>query len=58
MSAGERWMDYSESMLRAKIREIPDGSYEAPIGYLDDDGKNRDEPLKVAVRVQVEGRTS
>lgn len=55
MSAGERWMDYSESMLRRKIREIPDGSYTAPVGYLDDDGKNRDEPLKVAVRVQVEG---
>ncbi|WP_040795171.1 hydantoinase B/oxoprolinase family protein [Nocardia higoensis] len=55
MSAAERWMDYSENMLRSRIREIPDGSYEAPIGYLDDDGKNRGVPLKVAVRVQVEG---
>jgi N-methylhydantoinase B len=55
MSAAERWMDYSEEMLRRRIREIPDGSYEAPIGYLDDDGKNRGVPLKVAVRVQVDG---
>jgi N-methylhydantoinase B/oxoprolinase/acetone carboxylase alpha subunit len=55
MSAAERWMDYSENMLRRRIREIPDGSYEAPIGYLDDDGKNRGVPLKVAVRVQVDG---
>jgi N-methylhydantoinase B/oxoprolinase/acetone carboxylase alpha subunit len=55
MSAAERWMDYSEDMLRRRIREIPDGSYEAPIGYLDDDGKNRGIPLKVAVRVQVDG---
>lgn len=55
MSASERWMDYSEQMLRARIREIPDGSYEAPIGYLDDDGKNRGVPLKVAVRVEVSG---
>jgi N-methylhydantoinase B/oxoprolinase/acetone carboxylase alpha subunit len=55
MSAAERWMDYSEEMLRQRIRDIPDGSYEAPIGYLDDDGKNRGVPLKVAVRVQVDG---
>ncbi|MGY1683623.1 hydantoinase B/oxoprolinase family protein [Geodermatophilus sp. SYSU D01176] len=55
MSAAERWMDYSEDMLRRRIREIPDGSYEAPVGYLDDDGKNRGVPLKVAVRVQVDG---
>ncbi|WP_084480817.1 hydantoinase B/oxoprolinase family protein [Nocardia grenadensis] len=55
MSAAERWMDYSEEMLRSRIREIPDGSYEAPIGYLDDDGKNRDTPLEVRVRVQVDG---
>ena len=55
MSASERWMDYSEQMLRSRILEIPDGSYEAPVGYLDDDGKNRDEPVKVAVRVEVSG---
>lgn len=55
MSAAERWMDYSEQMLRRRIRQIPDGSYEAPVGYLDDDGKNRGVPLKVAVRVQVDG---
>jgi N-methylhydantoinase B/oxoprolinase/acetone carboxylase alpha subunit len=55
MSAAERWMDYSENMLRRRIRDIPDGSYEAPIGYLDDDGKNRGVPLAVAVRVQVDG---
>ena len=55
MSSADRWMDYSEEMLRSRIRAIPDGSYEAPVGYLDDDGKNRGVPLKVAVRVQVEG---
>lgn len=55
MSASERWMDYSETMLRTRIKALPDGSYEAPLGYLDDDGKNRGVPLKVAVRVEVEG---
>jgi N-methylhydantoinase B len=53
MSAADLWMDYSEDMLRRKIREIPDGEYEAPVSFLDDDGKNRDIPVKVAVKVKV-----
>ncbi|SFB49602.1 5-oxoprolinase (ATP-hydrolysing)/N-methylhydantoinase B [Amycolatopsis marina] len=53
LSAADRWMDYSEDMLRRKIREIPEGEYEAPVSYLDDDGKNRGVPLKVAVKVKV-----
>ncbi|TCP53085.1 N-methylhydantoinase B [Tamaricihabitans halophyticus] len=53
LSAADKWMDYSEEMLRRRIREIPDGSYEAPVSFLDDDGKNRDVPLKVAVTVKV-----
>jgi N-methylhydantoinase B len=53
MSAADRWMDYSEDMLRRRIRQIPDGEYEAPLTYLDDDGKNRGVPLKVAVKVKV-----
>lgn len=55
MSASEKWMDYSEEMLRRRVREIPDGEYEAPASFLDDDGKNRDVPLKVAVKVKVTG---
>jgi N-methylhydantoinase B/oxoprolinase/acetone carboxylase alpha subunit len=41
MSAGYEWMDYSERMLRAEIAKIPDGVYEAPTGWLDDDARNR-----------------
>jgi len=46
-------MDYTESMMRSRIREIPDGEYFAE-GFLDDDGRNRDVrlPIKVCVRVQ------
>ncbi|GAA1101369.1 hydantoinase B/oxoprolinase family protein [Pseudonocardia alni] len=55
MSAADRWMDYSEEMLRRRIRQVPDGEYAAPVSYLDDDGKNRDVPLAVAVTVRVEG---
>jgi N-methylhydantoinase B/oxoprolinase/acetone carboxylase alpha subunit len=55
MSAVETWMDYSEKMLRREIEKIPDGVYEAPVGWLDDDGKNYGVPLKVALSVRVEG---
>lgn len=53
MSAADRWMDYSEDMLRRRIRQIPEGEYSAPLSYLDDDGKNRDIPVAVAVKVKV-----
>ena len=54
-AAVEDWMDYSEELLRGEIEKLPDGEYEAPIGWLDDDGKNRGVPLKVCVRVVVRG---
>ncbi len=44
--------DQSEGMMRAKIREIPDGSYSASI-MMDHDGVRLDQPYKVAVTVHV-----
>jgi N-methylhydantoinase B/oxoprolinase/acetone carboxylase alpha subunit len=55
MSAAYEWMDYSERMLREQIRKLPDGVYTAPTGWLDDDAKNRDVPLRVETKVIVEG---
>jgi N-methylhydantoinase B/oxoprolinase/acetone carboxylase alpha subunit len=55
LSSVERWMDYAESKLRKQIEAIPDGVYKAPDGYLDDDGKNRGVPIKVALTVVVDG---
>ena len=55
MSAAYEWMDYSERMLRAEIEKIPDGEYVAPTGWLDDDARNRDVPLRVETKVIVEG---
>ena len=55
MSAAYEWMDYSERMLRAEIAKIPDGEYKAPTGWLDDDARNRDVPLRVETKVIVEG---
>ena len=55
MSAAYEWMDYSERMLRAQIEKIPDGTYTAPTGWLDDDAQNRDVRLRVETAVHVKG---
>ena len=55
MSAAYDWMDYSERMLREQIAKLPDGEYTAPTGWLDDDARNRDTPLRVETKVIVEG---
>ena len=53
--AANQLMDYSERLMRQRIAEIPDGDYVAE-GWLDDDGRNRDQRLKVKVTVRVRGR--
>ncbi len=50
-----QWMDYSETRLRAQIDALPDGTYRAPSGFLDDDGKNFGEPLPIELAVTIEG---
>jgi N-methylhydantoinase B/oxoprolinase/acetone carboxylase alpha subunit len=54
LGAAHYWMDYSERRLRAEIEKIPDGDYYAE-SWLDNDGRNWDTPLKVAVTVRVRG---
>ena len=54
MGTAYYWMDYSEWMLRQEIEKIPDGDYHSE-GWLDDDGKNRDQHLKVNVTVRIRG---
>ncbi len=46
-------LNYSEAMMRAVIRGLPDGTYRAE-DYLDDDGI-RDEPLRIAAKIRVRG---
>ncbi|MFN8164428.1 MAG: hydantoinase B/oxoprolinase family protein, partial [Solirubrobacterales bacterium] len=53
--AAEDLMDYSEYLLRSEIATVPDGVYEAPVGWLDDDGRNFGEPLKVCLKAIVRG---
>ncbi|MDH2312398.1 hydantoinase B/oxoprolinase family protein [Methylobacterium brachiatum] len=53
-SAANQLMDYSERLMRQELAGIPDGDYTAE-GWLDDDGRNRGERLKVKVTVRVQG---
>ncbi len=55
LSSARSWVDYSERMLRQEIAKIPDGEYETPVGWLDDDGRNRGVKLPVKVKVVVHG---
>lgn len=55
MSTAYETMDYSERMLRQEIEKLPDGEYVAPTGWLDDDARNRDVPLRVETKIIVDG---
>lgn len=50
---GRHLLDYSARMMRAALREIPDGVYRGE-DYLDDDGVN-DKPLRIAVTIRKRG---
>jgi N-methylhydantoinase B len=54
--AANQLMAYTETMMRARIAEIPDGDYRAE-GFLDDDGLNRDKRLPIKVCVKVRGNS-
>ena len=45
--------DYSERMMRAAIRKLPDGVFRFA-DYLDNDGVTR-EPVRIAVAISIRG---
>jgi N-methylhydantoinase B len=47
-------MDQSEAIARARVREIPDGVYEAE-SFMDDDGVSLGKRIPIRVRVEVSG---
>jgi N-methylhydantoinase B/oxoprolinase/acetone carboxylase alpha subunit len=49
----KRLQDYSERMMRAAIRDIPDGRYSFE-DWLDDDGVSG-RPVRIAVEIRIEG---
>src|SRR6516225_6810582 len=50
----EAIMDHSEAVARARVREIPDGVYEAE-SFMDDDGVKLGERVPIRVRVEIAG---
>ena len=50
----EAIMDQSEAVTRARVREIPDGIYEAE-SFMDDDGVNVGQRVPIRVRVEIKG---
>jgi N-methylhydantoinase B len=50
----EAIMDHSEAATRARLREIPDGVYEAE-SFMDDDGVKVGEQVPIRVRVEIAG---
>ncbi len=57
LETADAWLAYSELMLRREIARIPDGRYEAPVGWIDDDGKNYGVRLPVKIAVEIDGDT-
>ncbi|HKE81933.1 MAG TPA: hydantoinase B/oxoprolinase family protein [Solirubrobacteraceae bacterium] len=55
MAAAHAWMDHCEQLLRREIEKVPDGDYEAPVQWMDDDARNRDHPLNINVKVVKRG---
>jgi N-methylhydantoinase B len=47
-------IEYSARMMRATVRAIPDGVYEAE-SFMDDDGVSLGKPIPIKVRVEVRG---
>ena len=49
-------INYTAEMMRRRLRELPDGVYEAE-DFLDDDGYS-DEPVRIKVRVTIKGESA
>ncbi len=47
-------LDYSEQLMRAEIEGMPDGVYTFA-DYLDNDGIDKDRPVKIQVKVTITG---
>lgn len=50
--AWSRQMDHSETRIRSELARLPQGDYHIE-GYLDSDGLDLDQPLKIAITVKL-----
>ncbi|MFQ5426319.1 MAG: hydantoinase B/oxoprolinase family protein, partial [Gaiellales bacterium] len=55
LGSASEWLAYSERMLRQEIAQVPDGEYDVPVGWMDDDGRNYGTRLPVKIKVIVDG---
>lgn len=53
-AAVEELMSRAEQRTRARLEEIPDGTYSF-VDFVDDDGVNDHEPIRIEVTVEVDG---
>src|SRR5688572_5278575 len=56
MAVFEELLDRSETMTRAALRQIPEGTYRY-VDHLDNDGIDLERPVRIAVAVTVRGGT-
>jgi len=54
LDAVDRIIDHAETLTRSKLAEIPDGAYSFH-DYIDDDGVNVHEPIRIEATVTVDG---
>lgn len=53
-SSWSAMMDFSERKIRAEIEQFPDGDYPI-VGFLDDDGIEHDQPVRLEVTIRIRG---
>lgn len=54
LSAMEQLLDHAEALVRGELEKIPDGSYSF-VDYMDNDGIDLDQRIKIQVRVTIKG---
>lgn len=55
LACWDRWMDICETELRREIAKLPPGMYGPETDYLDDDGIDREKPLRISCAAEVKG---
>jgi len=55
LACWSQWMDICEAELRKEIAKLPPGKYGPETDYLDDDGIDRERPLRISCALEVAG---
>ena len=55
LACWSQWMDICETELRREIAKLPPGIYGPETDYLDDDGIDREKPLRISCSLEIKG---